>query len=264
VHELWESIALAGQVYKTPLSCLEQQEITEEDIVDIDTEGLDYIREKAAFPLPGNPYILLWDQPKGDEQEGGLLYQPDMWKQVFVYNPYIYLPLFLEIKRIMAEKELGSFHSGELVFFYDSDRDLLQLLECFTWLLGKADAHRFFARNKGSCYGVFQFGEPAAVSLTIIRRDSKQFPTSKGRGELFFQQGVLQYTMREEGTIIVRTTSKEPYSIVLPEGSGDYYFVLDAWESINEVRGSFINSGPDAVENKKTACELLHSLSSVI
>ncbi len=161
----------------------------------------------------------------------------------FIRIPVVYHPLFLELKRIIHSCSLGAFCGADLFFALERDTSsaFVEGLILLYWLFGPPEHASFSAAVVGQgisqIAGTFRAG--AAGGSVVLA----WVPGSAGiqkKGFLSFEDGSLEFALYPGARLLCHDAGTGTYVVPLPEGNGEEYLYLDAFECVKKNRESAI------------------------
>lgn len=165
----------------------------------------------------------------------------------YFFNPIIFCPSLLELKKAWRENSFGEFRSAELTVFLENNLVFSQLIEALFWLFDPPSICRVDHINERTfriLMSVTRGAAPWAVSLTcIFGTRHPLFQTEEvflPQGEFFFEKATVSLSASVAPHLSVTPNHGKSYVLVLPEGGGVYYNVLDVFEKWGEGRLSSI------------------------
>jgi hypothetical protein len=183
-------------------------------------------------------------------------------KSIFIRNPIIYLPLFLEVKRMLRKRTLGDYANGELSIRYGEESVVAASIQSILWLFGIPSEWSLQQSDNNHVACLLRFSQGSTVTLWLEQTAHwNQGRQALIRGKLFFEKGVLWLSSGNGERLFVECHKEESFHIGLPEGDGHYYFTLDVYESSKYNRESFIYPLRSACRSYEVGSKILRTIS---
>ena len=202
------------------------------------TEGPFILDLTGERPLPGSPGsipveevyrlngTILADPWEEQSDPRWFTHQNISDVRVAVYAPLLYYPALLEIRRLLAAKELGDLAGIELSA--STSFRAVELLYAAAHLFGPPKGYKTGNREKAQqVFESFLWYENFGCSVKLV----SSMPLDQLEIKAACRRGMLRATP-EDSFLRIFPAGKEAYGYPLPDGDGIYYNHLDVIDTI--------------------------------
>ncbi|MFP4364069.1 MAG: hypothetical protein ACLFR1_09390 [Spirochaetia bacterium] len=145
------------------------------------------------------------------------------------WNPFVYLPVFLDLKQFIDEQEYGEIDSGTIRFACNtSPKEMIHIYVLCRWLFGEPEDISVSMSSAKDCMSRHNIVYKD-FSIEILCNAEKE--AGKGRsGEIWFAEAKVLFTFFDSPFLQVLPKKGRSYYRVLPEGGAELYAFQDAYE----------------------------------